>query len=64
MEHYDSGFHLAEIDLKLRGPGELFGMRQSGLPDFRFPHLYQPEFILRARNAAERVMGIAGDRGA
>lgn len=64
MEQFDSGFHLAEIDLKLRGPGELFGFRQSGLPDFRFPALYQPEFILRARNAAERVMGIAGDRGA
>lgn len=64
MEQYDSGFHLAEIDLKLRGPGELFGIRQSGLPDFRFPNLYQPEFILRARHAAEKVMGIAGDRGA
>lgn len=64
MEQYDSGFHLAEIDLKLRGPGELFGIRQSGLPDFRFPNLFQPEFILRARNAAEKVMGIAGDRGA
>ncbi len=64
MEQFDSGFHLAEIDLKLRGPGELFGVRQSGLPDFRFPNLFQPEFILRARNAAERVMGVAGDRGA
>lgn len=64
MEQYDSGFHLAEIDLQLRGPGELFGVRQSGLPDFRFPNLFQPEFILRARNAAERAMGIAGDRAA
>ncbi len=64
MEQFDSGFHLAEIDLKLRGPGELFGVRQSGLPDFRFPNLFQPEFILRARHAAEKVMGIAGDRGA
>ncbi len=64
MEQYDSGFHLAEIDLKLRGPGELFGIRQSGLPDFRFPNLFQPEFILRARHAAEKAMGISGDRAA
>jgi len=64
MEQYDSGFHLAEIDLKLRGPGELFGVRQSGLPDFRFPNLFQPEFILRARHAAEKAMGMSGDRAA
>ncbi len=64
MEQFDSGFHLAEIDLKFRGPGELFGVRQSGLPDFRFPNLFQPEFILRARHAAEKAMGIAADRGA
>lgn len=64
MEDFDSGFHLAEIDLKLRGPGEIFGMRQSGLPDFRFPQLFNPEFIMRARKAAERVMGIAAERPA
>lgn len=64
MEEFDSGFHLAEIDLKLRGPGELFGFKQSGLPDFRFPQLLQPELVVRARQAAERVMGIAAGRAA
>ncbi len=64
MEKYDSGFELAEIDLKLRGPGELFGLRQSGLPDFRFPHLFAPEFIVRARRAAEKMMGVEAGRGA
>jgi len=64
MEEFDSGFQLAEIDLKLRGPGELFGMRQSGLPDFRFPHLFQPELIVRARQAAEKVLGIDAARAA
>lgn len=64
MENYDSGFHLAEIDLKLRGPGELFGFRQSGLPDFRFPQLFQPELVVKARQAAEKVMGIQAPRSA
>lgn len=64
MEEFDSGFQLAEIDLKLRGPGELFGTRQSGLPDFRFPELFQPELVVRARQAAEKVMGISAGRAA
>ena len=64
MELYDSGFQLAEIDLKLRGPGEIFGYRQSGLPDFRFPQLFDPAFILRARRAAERVIGIEAGKAA
>lgn len=64
MEQFDSGFHLAEIDLKLRGPGEIFGLRQSGLPDFQFPQLFQPELVVKARQAAERVMGISAGRAA
>ena len=64
METYDSGFQLAEIDLKLRGPGEIFGLRQSGLPDFQFPQLFQPELVVRARQAAEKVMGISAGRAA
>src|SRR3989454_2114581 len=31
------GFKIAEVDLQLRGPGEFFGTRQSGLPEFRVP---------------------------
>lgn len=62
MEEYDSGFQLAEIDLKLRGPGALFGVRQSGLPEFRFPHLFQADLIVRARRAAAQMTGVATDR--
>ena len=54
MERYDSGFQLAEIDLKLRGPGELFGLRQSGIPEVQ-QALLSPEMVVRARRAAERA---------
>jgi ATP-dependent DNA helicase RecG len=59
MEEHDSGFLLAEIDLKLRGPGELLGIRQSGLPEGTLSELLDPELIVRARRAAERALGIA-----
>ncbi len=64
MEEHHSGFHLAEIDLQLRGPGELFGLRQSGLPDMQFPQLFDPAFILRVRRAAEKLVGVEGERSA
>lgn len=58
MEQYDSGFHLAEIDLQLRGPGELFGMRQSGIVAMPFATLFRPELIVRARRAAEKQLAL------
>jgi len=57
MEKHDSGFMLAEIDLKLRGPGELFGLRQSGILDAEMGYLMKPELIARARRAAEKALG-------
>lgn len=64
MEQHHSGFQLAEIDLQLRGPGEMFGLRQSGVPDMRFPQLFDPAFIVRVRRAVERSMGVVGERSA
>ncbi len=58
MEKHESGFMLAEIDLKLRGPGELFGLRQSGIPEGEMAQLLNPELIARARKAAEKFLGI------
>ncbi len=58
MENNDSGFMLAEIDLKLRGPGELFGTRQSGIPEFRFGSLLNVDLVLRARKAAMKMLGM------
>ncbi len=56
MEATDSGFELAEIDMKLRGPGELYGFRQSGLAEMQFGSLLDPKMVVRARKAAERVL--------
>lgn len=55
LEHSNDGFYLAEIDLKLRGPGEMLGKRQSGyVPEFSIARLDQDGDILeRARAAAE-----------
>ena len=47
------GFKIAEADLKLRGPGEFFGVRQWGLPNFRVADIIKDEDIIRdAREAA------------
>lgn len=58
MAQYDSGFQLAEVDLQLRGPGELYGLRQSGLPDLEASDLLNPALITKARRAAQRTLGI------
>ncbi len=56
METHNDGFQLAEIDLQIRGPGELYGVRQSGIPEFRTSGLLNPELVVRARRAAERYL--------
>ena len=50
------GFRLAEVDLELRGEGELLGTRQSGLPDLRFASLTRDrELIALARRRAPEL---------
>jgi len=56
MEQEGSGFKLAELDLRLRGPGEVFGTRQSGIPDLRMASLFDHELIVETRAAAEAVL--------
>ena len=52
------GFKIAEEDLKLRGPGELLGYKQSGIPTLRFANLNRDFGILEnARNDADNLIG-------
>jgi ATP-dependent DNA helicase RecG len=51
----NDGFVLAEKDLELRGPGDFFGTRQSGLPDLRVAHLTDTATIILAREAAQKI---------
>jgi len=51
-----NGFELAEKDLEIRGPGELAGVRQSGLPDLKMASLTDIILIKRARRVAEEII--------
>ena len=55
VDHVD-GFKLAEIDLSLRGPGEVYGIRQSGLPDLKLANLLDGILLDRVRKAAEKIV--------
>ena len=55
IEKVQDGFELAEEDLKLRGPGEFFGTRQSGLPDLRMAKLSDVALLELARSEAEKL---------
>jgi len=51
------GFRLAEVDLRLRGPGEMAGTRQSGLPEFRVANLMEDSLLLAlAQNEAKKFV--------
>jgi len=53
----NDGFKIAEADLKLRGPGELLGRDQSGLPDLRFGRLEDDlDLIRQAREIAAKLV--------
>ncbi|MCL1940690.1 MAG: ATP-dependent DNA helicase RecG [Synergistaceae bacterium] len=57
MTQTADGFKIAEIDLKLRGPGEVCGIRQHGMTDFRVADLIRDyEILLDARNEAEKLL--------
>jgi ATP-dependent DNA helicase RecG len=57
LEQSQDGFFISEMDLRFRGPGQVLGTRQSGLPDFALASLVEDQEVLNlARDAAELVM--------
>ncbi|NES91733.1 MULTISPECIES: ATP-dependent DNA helicase RecG [Okeania] len=57
LEQSQDGFFIAEMDMRLRGPGQVLGTKQSGLPDFALASLVEDQEVLElARGAAFRVM--------
>ena len=58
IEKNQDGFALAEEDLRLRGPGEFFGTRQSGLPDLRMAKLSDAALLELARSEAIKLFEI------
>ncbi len=61
MADYTDGFKLAEIDMRLRGPGEVYGIRQSGIPDLKMANLLDGILLDRVRKAAEKIIEISPD---
>ncbi len=55
-----NGFEIAELDLQLRGPGEFFGTRQAGMPDFRVANIVRDRELLQA---AKREAALVAEGG-
>ena len=58
LNHSNDGFKIASEDLKLRGPGDFFGIRQSGEMQFALADIYQDAYIMQ--RASEEVADILG----
>lgn len=57
LEFSNDGFYIAGEDLKMRGPGDVFGIRQSGLMDFKLGDVYQDaELLKQASQAAGEIL--------
>ncbi len=56
LEKTQNGFELAEIDMRLRGPGSVYGLRQSGLPDLKMAILSDGRTVLEVRKCAEEFL--------
>lgn len=62
LEESQDGFFISEMDMRFRGPGEVLGTRQSGLPDFALASLVADQDALSlARNAAETLLKETSD---
>ncbi|HKB85241.1 MAG TPA: ATP-dependent DNA helicase RecG [Ignavibacteriaceae bacterium] len=59
MVEYLDGFKVAEVDMKLRGPGDIFGTRQSGFPEFRYINLIEDtDLLLSSKETAFGIVAV------
>ncbi len=56
LEKSEDGFELAEKDLEIRGPGELYGNRQWGIPDLAMTSLKDIELVEKTRESAKEIL--------
>jgi ATP-dependent DNA helicase RecG len=56
MVRTSDGFEIAEVDLKLRGPGDFLGTKQSGLPDFRFADIVEDQQMVQEMRDLARLI--------
>ena len=57
----NNGFEIADMDLKLRGPGDFFGNRQHGLPQLDIADFSDTETLAQSQEAAEYLLSISPD---
>ncbi|MFN3660961.1 MAG: helicase-related protein, partial [Brevinematales bacterium] len=56
LSETDDGFAIAEADFKQRGPGEILGVRQSGLPELKFANLCDHRFLSMCMEDTRRII--------
>jgi len=55
----NDGFEIAEVDMEIRGPGDIMGTQQSGLPDLRMADIQKDkDLMITARYIAQRVLDV------
>jgi len=62
MTQTNDGFKIAQKDLELRGPGDFFGVDQSGFMDLKLANLADVDLIEKARNVATKLYGVSAGK--
>jgi len=57
---YNNGFELAKMDLKFRGPGEVYGVEQKGFPELKMASLFDYALMKQAREQAVKLIELDG----